>query len=222
MNRISRGPALLFDLDGVIVHSNPLHREAWTAFNRQFGLETTDSMHELMYGRRNDQIIRDFYGSGLSEEEVQRRGAAKEALYRTMASGQVEQMLVPGLRRFLYRYRNHPMAVVTNGEAANAEFFIENGSLGGYFQVVVNGNEVKHPKPDPEIYLLAAERLGAEPSQCVVFEDSFAGVAAAKAAGMRVAGILTTHKELPGADVAVDNFLSEELERWLEAQQVGV
>ena len=76
--RLADGLALIFDMDGVIVDSNPLHREAWILFNRRYGVETTDAMLQRMYGRRNDQIVRDFFGEGLPAEEVAARGAAKE------------------------------------------------------------------------------------------------------------------------------------------------
>ena len=78
--------ALIFDMDGVIVDSNPVHREAWVAFNRRYGLETTEEMHARMYGRRNDDIVRDFYGDELSPEEIEARGAAKEEVYRQMGA----------------------------------------------------------------------------------------------------------------------------------------
>ena len=81
---IAPGLALIFDMDGVIVDSNPLHRQAWADFNRRFGLETTDDMHARMYGRRNDDIVRDFYGAGLAPEEIAARGSAKEELYRQL------------------------------------------------------------------------------------------------------------------------------------------
>ena len=93
-------------MDGVIVDSNPLHRLAWEAFNRQFGLETTEEMHQRMYGKRNDQIVRDFFGDGLTQEEVSTRGASKESLYRDMAGDRLEEMLVPGIREFLEFYRD--------------------------------------------------------------------------------------------------------------------
>src|ERR1044071_6540176 len=95
------GLALIFDMDGVIVDSNPAHKEAWEAFNLRYGLRTTEDMHQRMYGRRNDQIVRDFFGESLPEEEVVARGAAKEQLYREMIAGRVEEMLVPGIREFL-------------------------------------------------------------------------------------------------------------------------
>ena len=76
-------------MDGVIADSNPYHRLAWEAFNRRYGLETTEAMHQRMYGKRNDRIVRDFFGAGLTAEEVTARGAAKEALYREIIADRV-------------------------------------------------------------------------------------------------------------------------------------
>ncbi len=205
-------------MDGVIIDSNPVHREAWAAFNRGFGVETTEAMQQRMYGKRNDEIIRDFFGAGLPDEEVARRGAAKEEMYRHMIAGRIERILVPGLRPLLDRYRGAPMALATNAEPENVAFLLDRAGLRPYFRVVVDGHQVRHPKPDPEIYLRAAELLSVPPADCIVFEDSYAGVDAARAAGARVIGIRTTHQDLPGADLTIDNFLSGELSAWLAAQ----
>jgi beta-phosphoglucomutase family hydrolase len=210
--------AFLFDMDGVIVDSNPHHRLAWEAFNRQYGLDTTEAMHRRMYGRRNDQIVRDYFGEELSEGEVAARGFAKEALYREMIAGQVPSMLVPGLRGFLERHRDIPKAVASNAEPANVEFLLERSGLRRYFQVVLDGHQVSHPKPSPEIYLLAAERLAVPATACVVFEDSPSGVAAGIAAGMQVVGLKTTFDDLPGTQLTINNFTSEDLEAWLAAR----
>ena len=210
--------ALLFDLDGVIVDSNPMHREAWEAFNRQYGLETTMAMHERMYGKRNDEIIRDFFGEGLSEDEVAARGYAKEAMYRRMVAAKIEDMLVPGLRDFLTRHRDLPMAVASNAEPDNITLFLDGAGLRGFFGAVVDGHQVKRPKPFPDIYLRASEILNAKPADCIVLEDSYSGVAAGLAAGMRVIGLRTTHDNLPGTALTVDNFLDGDLEPWLQSQ----
>ena len=122
---LAPGLALVFDMDGVIVDSNHLHRQAWEAFNRRYGLETTEAMHESMYGKRNDDIVRNFYGPALPDAEVMARGAAKEALYREMAKDRLEEMLVPGLREFLQSFRDSPMALASNGEAENVELIVE-------------------------------------------------------------------------------------------------
>jgi beta-phosphoglucomutase family hydrolase len=210
--------ALIFDMDGVIVDSNPMHRESWVAFNRRYGLETTEEMHQRMYGRRNDQIVRDFYGDGITVEEVDARGRAKEQLYREMMAGRTEEVLVPGLRAFLERHRDLPMGVASNAEPENVAFVLDEAGLRPYFRAVVDGHQVHNPKPHPDVYLRAAELLETEPANCIVFEDSYSGAAAAVAAGMRVIGICTTYVNLPGTILTIDNFLSEDLESWLQAQ----
>jgi beta-phosphoglucomutase len=212
------GLALLFDMDGVIIDSGPAHRQAWTIFNRRFGLETTEAMHERNFGKHNDRIVRDFFGQDLTEEEVAARGAAKERVYRETISGDVGRMLVPGLRQFLDRYRETPKAVASNAERPNIDFVLEEAGLRPYFRAVLDGDQVHKPKPDPEIYLRAAHLLGVSPQNCIVFEDSYSGIAAGRAAGARVVGIRTSHEELPGAALTIDDFRSGELDAWLCAQ----
>ena len=212
------GPGLIFDMDGVLIDSNPAHRRAWEAFNRRYGVETTPAMHERMYGKRNDDIVRDYFGD-LPADEIAARGAAKEALYREMIGGSIEEMLVPGVRAFLELHAALPKALASNAEPANIEFLLERAGLRGYFAAVVDGHQVHRPKPDPEIYLLAARVLGVRPEDCIVFEDSYTGAEAGVAAGMHVVGIATTHKELPGAALTVDNFLSGDLQAWIRAQE---
>jgi len=211
------GPAFIFDMDGVLIDSNPVHREAWEVFNRGFGLATTEAMHQNMYGKRNDQIVRAFFGD-LPADEVTRRGLEKEKLYREMVAQKVENYLVPGLRNFLEKYSEIPKAVASNAEPENLALVLDSCALRRYFQVTVDGHQVQNPKPHPEIYLEAAARLGAAPENCIVFEDSYTGVEAARAAGMRVIGLRTTHGYLPGTELTVDNFMSGDLNTWLEAR----
>jgi beta-phosphoglucomutase len=213
------GLALIFDMDGVIIDSGAAHREAWVAFNRRFGLETAEAQLDRTHGWRNDDIVRCFYGDGLSAEEVAARGAGKEALYRELIADRVETMLVPGIRRFLQRHRHAPIGLASNAEPRNVEFVLERAGLRPYFRALVDGHQVSRPKPDPEIYLRAAALLETAPANCIVFEDSVGGVAAARAAGMRVAGITTGRRDLPGADCIAQNFLSLELDSWLGAQK---
>ncbi|MGA2039591.1 MAG: HAD family phosphatase [Bryobacteraceae bacterium] len=211
--------ALIFDMDGVVIDSNPVHREVWAAYNRRFGVETTEAMLEWMYGKRNDEIVRDYFGQDLSNEEVTQRGAAKERLYRETIAGRVEQMLVPGLQAFLREYHGARMAVATNAEPENVALVLDEGRLRRHFQVVLDGHQVRKAKPDPEIYRLAAQRLGVAEANCIVFEDSKSGVQAARDAGMRIVGILTTEDNLPYVNICANNFLSENLRTWLARQQ---
>ena len=214
--------ALIFDMDGVIIDSNPMHRESWEVFNRRYGLETTEAMHQSMYGKRNDQIVRNFFGNDIPASEVDARGRAKEQLYREMMAGRTEGLLVPGLRPFLHRHRDLPLAVASNAEPENVAFVLDEAGLRPYFRVVVDGHQVQNPKPHPDVYLRAADLLETDPANCVVFEDSPSGAAAAVAAGMRVIGISTTYDNLPGTVLTIDNFLSGDLESWLQAKMRSV
>jgi HAD superfamily hydrolase (TIGR01509 family) len=111
------------------------------------------------------------------------------------------------------------MAVATNAEPENVALVLDQGGIRSYFQVVLDGHHVRKPKPDPEIYRLAAQRLGVAEANCIVFEDSKSGVQAARDAGMRIAGLLTTEDNLPCVNVCANNFLSEDLRAWLARQQ---
>jgi beta-phosphoglucomutase len=219
---LADGLGLIFDMDGVLLDSNAAHRDAWTAYARRFGVETTEEMIERMYGRRNDQIVRDFFGPDLDELEVTRRGAEKEELYREMIGSRLEDMLVPGLRLFLERYQDAPLALASNAEPKNVAFLLDRTGLRRFFQVVVDGHQVSRPKPDPEIYLRAAQWLEVLPKNAIVFEDSPSGAEAARAAGMRVIGLRTTYVNLPDVAICVDNFLSGDLHSWLAAQTTAV
>ncbi|HVY95064.1 MAG TPA: beta-phosphoglucomutase family hydrolase [Bryobacteraceae bacterium] len=218
MNKIR---ALIFDMDGVIVDSNPLHRESWAEYNRRHGVETTEDMQQRMYGKRNDMIVRDFLGANLTDEEVFAHGAAKEALYREMLAPRLMETLVPGLHAFLERHAALPKAVATNAEPPNVEFVLREAGLARFFQVIVDGHQVPNPKPHPDVYLRAADLLGVPTHECVVFEDSHGGVAAALAAGMRVIGIATTYSDLPGVCLLARDFNDPSIETWLTSNGAG-
>lgn len=210
--------ALIFDMDGVIINSNPVHREAWEQYNRRLGIETTEAMHQRMYGKRNDQIVRDYMGSQLSDAEVFEHGAAKERLYRELIAPNVRSFLVPGVREFIERHRDLPMAVASNAEPENVTFVLQASGLAPFFRALVDGHQVTNPKPAPDVFLKAAELLGVEPLDSIVFEDSYSGVEAARAAVMEVVGVRTTHQHLPGTSLEIDDFFAPELEAFVFAK----
>jgi len=212
---LARKLALILDMDGVIVDSNRWHRVAWAEYNRRHGVETDEAMQQRMYGKRNDDIVRDFFGDHLSDAEVHAHGAAKERLYREMIRPALNEALVPGVREFLVRHRSEPIGMASNAEPENVEFLVEEAGLRPYFRVLVDGHQVANPKPHPDIYLRAAELLGVRPADCVVFEDSLPGIEAARAARMAVVGVMTTHDVLPGVDLTIRDFTSQDLEPWL-------
>ncbi len=210
------GLALVFDIDGVIVDSMPVHTEAWRVYLSGHGIDSA-GIAVRMHGRRNDDIVRAFFGEHLSPDEIDGHGAAKEALYREMMGRSLASHLVPGIERFLEGHSRVPMAVASNAEPANVDFILEGARLRRYFKVVIDGMQVERPKPDPEIYLRAADRLGVAPLNCIVFEDSPAGVQAGLDAGTRVVGV-ETHGALERVVLHIPNFLAPELDSWLREQ----
>lgn len=221
--RLPAGLGFIFDLDGVIVDSNRVHSACWSEYLRRCGFEKPEDFDLRMFGRRNDDIVRDVFGPELEPAELLRHGAEKEKLYREMMAPVLRDHLVPGVAAFLERYRDVPMAVATNAEPANADFVLDCASLREFFRAVITGHDVTRPKPDPEIYLRSAGELSVPPANCIVFEDSITGVEAARSAGTRVVAIRTTHaaSEFDRVDSSIRDFLDPDLELWLTSQKPG-
>lgn len=224
MNSVDRPQlALIFDLDGVLVHSMPLHVEAWRQYLAAHELEVeSDDLEGAMHGKRNSELVRQWFGDHLTEDLVLGHGAAKERLFRELILKEgMEKYQVMGVTDFLERYRDLPKGIGSNAETENIDLVLDRFDLRKYFDAVVNGYQVKHPKPAPDIYLKVAEELRTAPAHCVVFEDSPLGVEAARAAGMRVIGIETTAAEFENVDFHVRDFTDARLDEFLRAQMVG-
>lgn len=210
--------AFIFDLDGVLIHSMPLHVVAWERYLESLGIEVAE-VEQRMHGKRNAELVRDLIGADLPEQAVFDHGAAKERLFRSMVlEAGVERYRVPGLLEFLERHADIPKAVGSNAEPANIDFVLDRFELRRFFDVAVNGLQVKRPKPFPDIYLEAAAQLHAEPRDCIVFEDSPVGIEAARAAGMKVVGVETTPASFQGVDLHIKDFFDPRLEPWVTAQ----
>src|SRR5579884_1346776 len=183
--------AYIFDLDGVLIDSMPLHTEAWRIYLKRLNKPIED-VEVRMHGRRNDEIVAELISGDLTPAEVFEHGAAKERLFREMMQPHLAEHMVPGVSEFLRRSAaTRSMAVASNAEPANIDFVLDGAGLRGCFEVIVDGHQVARPKPWPDVYLRAAELLRVKPADCIVFEDSPAGVAAGRAAGSRVVGIGT-------------------------------
>ena len=210
--------AMIFDLDGVLIHSMPLHVRAWEQYLAKFGI-TCGEIERVMHGKRNSELVRELFGAALADNVVFEHGAAKERLFREMLrEADLSVCRVPGLLEFLQRHKAIPKAIGSNAELANIDFVVDRFGLRGYFDVIVSGNHVQRPKPFPDVYLKAAELLRVPAPGCIVFEDSPTGVEAARAAGMRVVAIETTPTQFRGVDLTAPDFLDPNLEEWLREQ----
>lgn len=193
--------AFIFDMDGTLVDNMSFHERTWLELLAGCGVAVTaEEFHRRASGRTNPDILREFLGDHLAEHEVTEWTERKEALYREAYRPHLEA--IAGLQGFLASAHQLriPLAVATSGTPENVEFVLEGLRIGPLFATIVTGDEVSRGKPDPEMFLAAAERLKVEPARCLVFEDSRAGVEAAVRAGMRVVVLATTPgiRELEG------------------------
>lgn len=200
--------AIIFDMDGVIVDSNPYHKIALKQFCRKHGYELTDEqLFQKIYGRTNKEWITNLMGN-LPEEQIQSYADEKEELYRQLYKNDIKP--VKGLHSFLDQLDHHQIAraIGTSAPQSNVVFTLSKTNTSTYFDITLNDTFVTHSKPHPEIYLKVAQALGLPNSQCIVIEDSLSGVEAGKAAGSKVIGITTTHtqEELAHTDLVIDDF----------------
>ena len=219
---LARGLALIFDMDGVLLHSTDLHTRAWVTYLERHGIEDTSVIYRML-GKRNDQIVYDVFGKDLPEELMLEHGAAKERLYRELMAPALEQHYVSGARELLHAAHQQgiPLALATNAEPLNVDFVLDGSNLKPLFSVIVDGHQVANAKPHPEIFLTAAARLGVEPRNCIIFEDSPGGVQAALSSGGRVVALLTTEREYRQAALAIADFTDPRLVSWLAAQRLA-
>jgi len=205
-------------MDGVLVHSMPLHTLAWERYLAQLGI-SVENLEQRMHGKRNSELVRDLIDPKISENVVFHHGAQKERLFREMMiAGGLDRYSIAGLHEFLARHQELPKAVASNAEPQNIDFVLDHFNLRPHFPVTVNGMEVERPKPFPDVFLEASRRLNTAPAHCIVFEDSPTGVQAARGAGMRVVGVETTPTTFSGIDLRIKDFLDPALEPWLNAQ----
>jgi HAD superfamily hydrolase (TIGR01509 family) len=201
--------AFIFDMDGVIVDSNPFHKISLKQFCKKYGHDLSEEqLKERIYGRTNKDWLANVFGP-LEEEQLKAYADEKEALFRELYKDDIHE--VAGLTNFLQTLetQNIPRAIATSAPRANVDFTLAKTGTGRFFPVILDESFVSKGKPDPEIYLKTAAALHFLPEQCIVFEDSLSGVRAGKRAGCKVVGITTTHtrEELDETDLVIDDFV---------------
>ena len=210
--------AALFDMDGTLVDNSPVHIRAFELFCARYGVSDWKEKLADSFGMGNDDIMR----AVMPEEIIREKGIAaladeKEAIYREIYAPDIHP--VEGLVELLERLRAAGVrcAVGTSGPKANMDFVLEKCAIGPYFDAKVSGDMVTRCKPDPEIYLKAAEALRLRPEECVVFEDARAGIEAGDRAGMKVVALATTlsreELERTAATLVIDDFTQMSVER---------
>lgn len=203
--------AILFDMDGVIVDNLPYHVDAWLLFCEKKKIPLT---REIFYKELNGMNSKDtfewLYKTQFSKAEILEMEEEKEEIYRAFYAA--HRKPAPGLVDFLQTIKSAGIktALATSAGQGNIDFTLDGIGLKSQFDIIVGGGEVNKGKPDPEIYLMAAQKLGVNPVNCWVIEDSLQGIKSGQAAGCQVVGITTSHtkEELAHTQIQAQDFIN--------------
>jgi HAD superfamily hydrolase (TIGR01509 family) len=204
------GCLAIFDHDGVLVDSIAFHQQAWFELGKQTGLPVTPEFIHATFGMTNASILQKLLGTLPPPDEVKRYSELKESLYRDAARGKI--VLLDGMRDLLDALTADgvKLAIGSSAMRANLELTVETCSLTGRFASIAALEDIQRGKPDPQVFLVAAQKADVSPGRSVVFEDAAVGIEAAKAAGMRAVGVTTNQPASAlwqaGADEVVAGF----------------
>jgi beta-phosphoglucomutase len=214
VNRQFKG--VIFDVDGVLVDSEPLHQKAWRQVLGQLGVSMSDEQFHLLMGKTTDQIMSMYFRQYGIQEDLNFWSYKKDEAYRTLVHKELKPLdgVVPFL---LYlKSRQIKIGVASSAVQKNVQAALDCLGVEKGFDAILSVEDITHPKPNPEIYLKAARSLGLAASDCIVIEDSLPGVQSAKQAGAFVIGITTNFspKTLAIADQICTSFL--EIRRFVD------
>lgn len=200
--------AAIFDMDGTLIDSMPYHAISWRQFLESKGINLSEEeLKEKGHGTLYDIMPR-FFGEHISREESYRLAMEKEALFREIYAPFMEP--IRGIEAWLKLLRQEGIKIGlgTAADFTNTDFTLDNLGFRHFFDTIVTSDIVPEGKPNPAVYLYAAKMLQADPAGCLVFEDTFSGVAAARAAGMKVIAVTTMHAPHEWHDKGVDGIIS--------------
>jgi beta-phosphoglucomutase len=182
---LAQNSAVIWDVDGTLVDTAELHFEAWRVLAQELDKPFTRADFAATFGRRNPEIIRQLFGNAYSEDEIAQLGDRKEEYYKAAARHGVD--LLPGVRALLegLHAAGFKQAVGSSAPRGNLDLILQLTGTDRLFDAIVSMEDTQRGKPDPQVFLAAAERLAIPPERCLVLEDAVAGVQAAKAGGMR-------------------------------------
>ncbi len=208
--------AALFDWDGVVIDSSAQHEESWERLAAEEMLTLPEDHFKAGFGRKNQWIIPNLLNWTDDPPAIERLSQRKEMLYREIVAERGLEAL-PGVRELFHALRAEgvPLAIGSSTPRANLDMALEILGLHGLFDAIVSAEDVSHGKPDPEVFLSGAARLGAAPNRTVVFEDALVGIEAAQRGGMKVVAVATTNPIglLAHADLAVESLGDVTIER---------
>ena len=202
--------AAIFDMDGTLIDNTPYHFKSWQALFKKYdkGELSEQTYYTEISGVPIMETLKRLFGDGREEADLKELLKEKEEFYRKEYTPHL--VAIDGLENFLSELKKTgiKMAMATSATVEDVDFILNKVPIRDDFEVIVNSSMVSRPKPNPDIFLKAAEILNVPPERCVVFEDSLAGIKAGNAAGMRVVGITTGHpaKDLHPVNLVINNY----------------
>ena len=200
---------LIFDLDGVLVFTDKFHYQAWKTMADELGVYFDETINHRLRGvSRMDSleiILERYEGPDLSLREKEKLAEKKNEIYRTLLESMTPDDVTKEVRDTLTKLREKGYKLAIGSSSKNAKFILEKVELKDAFDAISDGNNITKSKPDPEVFLKAAEYLGLPPKACMVVEDAEAGIEAAKKGGMYAAGIGEAAKRI-NADESLKTF----------------
>lgn len=201
--------AVIFDMDGVIAHTNPTHLISWKQYLLENDITATDAdLTTYMFGKSNTYILQHFFERSMKREEIERRQWEKEALFREM----YEPIAKPlnGLLKFIDGLKANGVqtGIATSAPVQNLDMMLRRIDLRSKMESLLSWEDVANHKPAPDVYLQSAKNVGVPIENCIIFEDSTSGIQAGLASGAKVVGVLTSHQrhELPPCHAYVEDY----------------
>ena len=199
----------IFDLEGVLVDTAKYHYLAWKQLAAQLGFEFTLEQNEALKGVSRMRSLEILLADGgltgkFTDAEMEKLAAEKNEIYVRYIRELKQEELFPGVVETFRAMKAADVKIALGSASKNASMILDRLQITPYFDAIIDGTKVTKAKPDPEVFLLAAQELGIAPCDCVVFEDSQAGIEAAKSADMLAVGV-GTQAQLPKADLLVSN-----------------
>ena len=208
-----KNKGIIFDLDGVIVDTAKFHYLAWRKLANDLGFDISEDQNEQLKGVSRVRSLEKILAWGdvsLSQDNFMEQMAIKNDNYLSYISIMTQKDILPGVQKVLDFFIDNNIPIALGSASKNARSILEKTGLHQKFTGVVDGNDVEKAKPDPEVFLIAAAQINVEPKNCIVFEDSQAGVQAANIAGMISLGI-GEKENLKEADYVFADFMEIEL-----------
>ena len=199
--------AVIWDMDGVLLNSGPSHFKAWRATLEKYKIKVYEERLRRTFGMTNQQVIQFIVDQPISKELTDKIIREKDLLFQNIIRDQA--VFLPGVKKWMETFRQNGIrqALASSGSPGNINVVLSALAVETYFDVVISGDGMPS-KPDPFVFIKAADRLGVIPLNCLVIEDAVTGVQAAKASGMKCVAVTTTNhaEKLADADVVLDNL----------------